>query len=155
MEAQIEMIRKFNRFYTRIIGLLEEQFLDSPVSLAEGRVLLEVGLMPGCQAKDLMKVLGMDRGHLSRVLSRLESGGWLQRRADPNDGRARSLSLSPQGQALLHDLEGKSSQKVGRMIAPLSSLERMELIKAMSRIQELLTRPGLPGYGSDGGSNHL
>lgn len=140
METQIQKIRAFNRFYTRVIGLLDERLLDSPVSLVEGRVLLEVGRFPGCQATQLMRDLSMDRGQLSRVLGRLEEGGWLERRIDDQDRRVRPLHLTGQGRELLEILENRSSRLVAKLLAPLSPAERLELIRCMDRIEVLLNQ---------------
>ena len=81
MIEQVHAIRRFNRFYTRFLGLLGERFLESPVSLTEARVLLEIHNSPGCKARDIMEFLGLDRGYLSRMLKRFERAGLVRRDA--------------------------------------------------------------------------
>ena len=77
MQEQIEAVRAFNRFYTDFLGLLNQDLYGAPVTLGEARVLLEIGHAPGIRARDLMGLLSMDRGHLSRTLGRLEQRGFI------------------------------------------------------------------------------
>jgi DNA-binding MarR family transcriptional regulator len=138
MDDQIQSVRRFNRFYTRLLGLLGDRLLDSPVSLTEARIILEIHYRPRVKAGDLIQDLGIDRGYLSRIIRRLERAGYICRRAHPRDGRVRILSLTDQGQALLRELEGRSSDQIRDLLKDLSPEERESLIKGMDLIQRLL-----------------
>ena len=140
MKDQIQTVRRFNRFYTRLLGLLGERLLDSPVSLTEARIILEIHYRPRVKAGDLIRDLGVDRGYLSRIIRRLERAGFLRRRADPDDGRVRLLSLTQQGRVLLHELEERSSNQIKDLLRHLSARERASLVEAMARIESLLNR---------------
>jgi DNA-binding MarR family transcriptional regulator len=139
MLSNIRHIRDFNRFYTNVLGLLNDRILDSPVSLTEARVLLEIKERPHSKAKDLMEVLCIDRGYLSRLLAKLEKRGWVVKEVPEQDRRARALNLSRAGQDLVAELERRSESQLERIIAPLSAKERAELIHAMERIKSLLS----------------
>ena len=139
MASQIKQIREFNRFYTNILGLLNDRLLDSPVSLTEARVLFEIKESPHCKAKNLMDLLCIDRGYLSRLLAKLEKRGWVTREVSQQDRRARALNLSQAGQDLVAELERRSESQLERIIAPLSAKEKSELIHAMERIKRLLS----------------
>jgi hypothetical protein len=90
MTEQIDDIRAFNRFYTRQIGLLDEHFNDSPLSLPEARVLYEIDARGHTTARELLKVLRMDRGYLSRMLP-----------GSPMPGSRQSRPASPIGGATM------------------------------------------------------
>ncbi|MEO1193322.1 MAG: helix-turn-helix domain-containing protein, partial [Pseudomonadota bacterium] len=64
----VAAVRRFNRFYTRHVGALDEAHLDSPFSLAEARVLYELSVTPGTTATALRERLNMDAAYLSRLL---------------------------------------------------------------------------------------
>jgi len=138
MEDQIQTIRRFNRFYTRLLGLLGDRLLDSPVSLTEARIILEIHYRPQVKAGDLIQDLGIDRGYLSRIIRRLERAGLILRRTHPQDRRIRILSLTDQGRALLRELESRSSAQIRGLLNSLAPKERESLVEAMGRIQLLL-----------------
>jgi len=68
LAQDVDAVRRFNRFYTRQIGVLQEKLLHSPFSLTEGRVLFEIGYhgdsgMPRATAPtavDIAKALEID-----------------------------------------------------------------------------------------------
>ena len=70
----IAAVRRFNRFYTRQIGVLRRNYLDSPYSLGEMRVLYE--LATGARtASAIVRALDLDAGYVSRVLRQFEKKG--------------------------------------------------------------------------------
>ncbi len=80
-ERRIAAVRRFNRFYTRQIGVLRKNFLDSPYSLGEARVLYEIGRRRLPTASDVGRALDLDAGYLSRVLRNFEKSGLIERTA--------------------------------------------------------------------------
>jgi len=134
--AQVRVVRRFNRFFTRRIGVLREGLLHSPYSLAEARVLVEVS-RGGAAATDLSRELGLDPGHLSRILAGLERQGLLDRVRSEADGRRRLLSLTPEGEAAVGLLDERSREEVAEMLGGLSNHERRRLLDAMQTIQDI------------------
>src|SRR5271169_6461474 len=94
VEARIEAVRRFNRFYTRQIGVLREGLLQSPFSLAELRVLYEISHRRQPTATELCQQLGLDPGYLSRILRAFEKRGLVRKSASRTDGRQSLLGLT-------------------------------------------------------------
>ena len=134
----VEAVRRFNRYYTRRIGALEEGWLGSDLTLAETRVLWELGHSPGTTASALAGDLGLDAGYLSRILRGFRARGFLEARPAPGDGRVRHLTLTPKGRKRLAPLEERSSAQVRDMLAPLAAPRRARLLDAMAEVQTLL-----------------
>jgi DNA-binding MarR family transcriptional regulator/predicted N-acetyltransferase YhbS len=136
-----EPVRRFNRFYTRRIGVLKEGLLDSPFSLAEANVLYELAHGDAPAASILAKELSLDAGYLSRILRGLESRALIARVPSPADGRQQLVTLTAAGREAFALLNGRSSAQVETMLEPLSPRERTELIGAMRTIEALLSAP--------------
>ncbi|MGK5053841.1 bifunctional helix-turn-helix transcriptional regulator/GNAT family N-acetyltransferase [Janthinobacterium sp. RB2P8] len=140
-----EIVRRFNRFYTRQIGVLHEHLLDSAFSLTEVRILYELAHREQLTSADLCRELGLNAGYLSRVISGFEKQGLIAKTRSPTDARAAQLQLTEQGQRTLAPLVDASRREVAAMLGRLPPTAQQELVAAMGQIQGLLGEPS-PAY---------
>lgn len=134
----IEAVRRFSRFYTRRIGVLQESLLGSGFTLAEGRVVYELAHHETTTAAELARQLGLDPGYLSRMLKSLEQRGYLVRRRAESDGRQAILGLSPQGEAAFAEINARSRAQVAGLLDPLSAEDQVRLVEALATAERLL-----------------
>jgi len=138
LARRVGALRAFNRFYTRKIGVLEEQHLQSPFSLAESRVLYELAQRKESTATDIGRELGLDPGYLSRILRRFERKGLIARKASAADARQSLLRLTPKGQKAFAPLNEKSQDIMRTILQALSPDEQSRLLADMQSIQAIL-----------------
>jgi DNA-binding MarR family transcriptional regulator/GNAT superfamily N-acetyltransferase len=136
--ADVAAVRRFTRFYTRQIDLLNEGLLRTRFPLTDARVLYELANRPSARAGELGRELGIDAGYLSRILRRFEEDGLLTRSPDPNDGRQAVLAITEAGREAFLPLDRGSREQVEAMLAPLAEGERQDLTAAMSTIERVL-----------------
>jgi DNA-binding MarR family transcriptional regulator/GNAT superfamily N-acetyltransferase len=148
VETRIAAVRRFNRFYTRQIGLLEEGLLDSPFSLTQLRTLYELAQRKHTTAVELCKDLGLDAGYLSRILDSFQKSGLIKKQESPNDARQTLLSLAKKGRKAFEPLNARSNEQVATMLGTLSPANQADLIRAMSTIESVLLSGAerLPSY---------
>jgi DNA-binding MarR family transcriptional regulator/GNAT superfamily N-acetyltransferase len=137
-DRRVEAVRRFNRFYTRKIGVLGEGLLDSPYSLTQARVLYELAHRDQPTASDLVKDLGLDPGYLSRILRGFEKQGLLARAASAEDARQRHLSLTSLGRKTFAGLDSTTRQQITALLEPLSEPQQTRLERAMDQIEGVL-----------------
>ncbi|HKT60133.1 MAG TPA: helix-turn-helix domain-containing GNAT family N-acetyltransferase [Gemmatimonadales bacterium] len=147
--AAAARVRRFNRFYTRRLGLLDEGHLHSPFALPEVRVLYEVANRERPTAAAVAGALGMDAGYLSRLLRGLRHRGLLEARVVPHDRRQRVLALTARGRRTFAGLDARATAEVAAMLEDLSPAERDRLIASLETVQALL-EGGEPGPSGDG-----
>ena len=136
----IDRIRSFNRFYTNIIGLLDQHFLDSPFSLTEGRVLYEICNTEDCSAKKIRESIVIDEGYLSRILDSFAKRGLIRKTPSPTDGRLRIILPTEKGKREFSNLNDNSNKMLSEMIEKLSEEEREDLLSKMEEIRALLEK---------------
>lgn len=136
--TDIDAVRRFNRFYTRRIGVLDEGHLRSPYSLAEVRVLYELAHRETTTAVELCRDLGLDAGYLSRIVRRFARERLVRKTRAVSDRRRTLLSLSAKGRRVFAPLNEGARLQVTELLAPLSQKQRRSLLEAMKTIQELL-----------------
>lgn len=140
----VQVIRRFNRFYTRQIGVLQEHLLDSQFSLTQVRVLYELAHRDNVIAKELCLDLGLDRGYLSRMLQDFETHGWITSKTSPADRRSLFLSLSPKGRKIFEPLDRRSSNEVATMLARLAPQQQQKMLAAIRDIESVLAPTAVP-----------
>ncbi len=139
---RIDAMRRFNRFYTRRIGALQPHYLSSPYSLPQARVLYELGQRGECIASELGADLDLDLGYLSRLVQGLKRSGLVQGEAAKEDARRVRLTLTPKGRKAYQQLDARSRDEVGAMLASLGASEQTRLMGALQTVEGVLDKKG-------------
>jgi DNA-binding MarR family transcriptional regulator/N-acetylglutamate synthase-like GNAT family acetyltransferase len=137
-DANVAAVRRFSRFYTRKIGIVDESFLQSPYSLAEVRLMYEIAHRDEVTATDLADDLRLDPGYLSRVLRRLQTAGLIDRKACSSDGRRRLLKLSDAGERVFAELDIRQDEHVAKFLADVPDARKTRLTKALAEVETIL-----------------
>ena len=135
---QIGAVRRFNRFYTRHIGLLHDRLLESRFSLTEARVLYELNQRDGRTASDVASALEIDHGYLSRILRRFADEGLISKVRAKADGRQTLLSLTSKGRKAFAPIDRRSHVQVEEMLDKIAAAERSRVVAAMADIQSIV-----------------
>lgn len=149
-------VRAFNRFYTAILGLLDEGLLDSAYSLTEVRVLFELaqatengqhsqhGQHGQHDTAALRRDLDLDPGYLSRLLRRFDSDGLIHRERSAADGRQQVVALTARGREVFAALDAQASAQIRQLLAPIDAAGRTDVLEAMRTIRTTLGGAHLP-----------
>jgi DNA-binding MarR family transcriptional regulator/GNAT superfamily N-acetyltransferase len=138
IEAEVGAVRAFNRFHTRWAGALNETLLATEHSLTEARVIFELARREATPTGELRAELGMDSGHLSRVLDALERQGLIERRAVAGDGRRRDVRLTEAGTRAAAELDRRSTDEIGGRLEALDPGDRLRLVDGMAAVRSVL-----------------
>ncbi|HLJ75583.1 MAG TPA: helix-turn-helix domain-containing GNAT family N-acetyltransferase [Thermoanaerobaculia bacterium] len=138
LESSVAAVREFNRFYTTKIGVLDEGFLHTPFSLAQGRVLYELAHQENPSATDIAAALGLDSGYLSRILSSFARQRLIAKTTSSADRRKSILHLTDKGQQAFATLNSESRRQIGAMLSALSEGDQARLVESMRTIETLL-----------------
>jgi DNA-binding MarR family transcriptional regulator/GNAT superfamily N-acetyltransferase len=136
--STVDQIRSFNRFYTREIGLLAEHLPSSELSLAEARVLYELAQSKELTAADIIRTLGMDKAHVSRIVARFRGKNLVKSRTSPQHAKQKLLSLTATGRRLFSAINRGTNSQVEELLARIPLDERPRLLASMQTIQALL-----------------
>ena len=137
-EQRVGAVRRFSRFYTRQIGLLQDGLLDTPFSLTQARVLYELAQQQTCTATELAAALGLDHGYLSRILRLFDERGLIAKRRGNDDGRQVVLSLTTKGRLAIAKLDQLSQREMAAMLGKLDEAEQNRVVIAMDTIERLM-----------------
>ncbi|MCI3276037.1 bifunctional helix-turn-helix transcriptional regulator/GNAT family N-acetyltransferase [Streptomyces cylindrosporus] len=137
--AQVAALRRFNRYFTRRIGALDDHYLGQNRPLGEARLLFEIAESPGgVSLRDLRGRLGLDAGYLSRMAKALESQGLVRLSAHPEDNRLRMIETTPTGLTEVKEQNRRANALAAGLLDTLTPAQRDQLIEAMTTSQRLL-----------------
>lgn len=122
------MRRDFER-RTRSLGLTRAQW----------QTLFHLHRNEGCNQTTLADLLEVEPITLARVIDRLETGGLVERRADPGDRRARLLFLGARAHPLLDELKALGAETRETALAGISDDERNQLWTLLTRMRANLS----------------
>ena len=138
MSETIEAVRRFTRFYTRQLGVLDEGLLKSPFPLPEARLIYEIAHHVETTTAELSVELGLDPGYVSRLVRRHHEQGVVDKKPSTSDGRVTLLSLTDEGLSTFARLNTSSRDQVGKMLSELTDADQQRLVFAMGTIERVL-----------------
>lgn len=136
--SPVDQVREFNRFYTRVLGLLRPGLAGSKLRLTEARVLYELAQADAMAVADLRRIVDLDAGYLSRILSGFDRAGLITRESSSTDGRRQVVRLTEHGRTAFAELDALQADAIEKLLAPLDPAARQRLTAAMRRIRDLL-----------------
>jgi DNA-binding MarR family transcriptional regulator/GNAT superfamily N-acetyltransferase len=138
MASVVDDVRGFNRFYTRVLGLLRPDLAGSAFGLTEARVLFELAHGDDVEVSDLRRELDLDAGYLSRILSGFTASGFITREQSASDGRRQVVRLTSAGRQAFTELDRLQATAIDSLLAPLDESQRSQLVGAMGQIRRVL-----------------
>ncbi|ARP83540.1 MarR family transcriptional regulator [Bordetella genomosp. 8] len=153
-EQTIRQVRELSRKLVRELGFMRPHLADSGLAPSAVHAIIEVGLTPGIQARDLAALLRLDKSNASRQVAKLEAAGLLRRESDPDDARAARLYLTRQGAALRARIDRFATDQVSKALRQLAPVDQQALLRLLALYGEALSRdnPNMAGVadGDDG-----
>ena len=138
LAERVAAVRSFSRFFTTVIGALDEGLLRSPYSLTEARVIFELAQAEVTEVVALRRTLGLDAGYLSRMLARFEADGLVAREKSELDARRQTVRLTQAGRTVFTMLDERSAEQVGRLLAAIPDADQQRVVAAMTTIEQAL-----------------
>jgi MarR family transcriptional regulator, transcriptional regulator for hemolysin len=113
----------------------EERARELGLTLPQCKALVYLARSEGISQAELGSAAEIDPMSMVRILDRMELDGWVERRADPHDRRARRLFLKPKAKPLLEAVDRVSSATRDEALAGLTQQEADLLVAALERVR--------------------
>lgn len=133
-------IRGFNRFYTNILGLLDQHIIESGYSLTEARILYEISKTDACTANQLCSVLDIDRGYMSKIINKFEKKQLINRSTCDTDNRNIEIRMSENGMAVFHELNSRANKQIEDLISEFDMEDCEKLINSIRTVKKYFSR---------------
>ncbi|WP_447921608.1 bifunctional helix-turn-helix transcriptional regulator/GNAT family N-acetyltransferase [Achromobacter aegrifaciens] len=138
-DQTIRDLREFSRKLVRELGFMRTSLAGSELAPSAVHAIIEIGLQPGIQARDLAAILRLDKSNTSRQVAKLESAGLLTRETDSVDARSSRLYLSAAGTKLRTQIDQFATDQVSRALRQLAPADQESLIRFLSLYADALS----------------
>lgn len=133
-------IRGFNRFYTNILGLLDQHIIDSGYSLTEARILFEISKTDICTANQLCSILDIERSYMSKIINKFEKKELISRSKCGADNRNIEIQITEKGMAVFHELNGRANKQIEDLLAKLNAEDQEKLLDGIRTVKKYFTK---------------
>lgn len=135
------------RFQQICVAMIAEALAGEPVTQLEFAMLTFLDDVPGIDQRRLAEALGIDRHNTGVLAEELETKGFIDRRVNGKDRRARQLFLTSKGRKVLERVRPKVRATGERILKPLDRMEQAQFIDFMVRLIEGHREYARPGAG--------
>lgn len=103
------------------------------------QVLIYLASHEGINQSGLADLLDIEPISLARLIDRMEQAGWVERRPDPADRRARRLFVSGKAKPIFDQILAVGRDNRAEALAGFSEAEREQLLDLLLRVRRNLT----------------
>ncbi|KAG8152760.1 bifunctional helix-turn-helix transcriptional regulator/GNAT family N-acetyltransferase [Burkholderia catarinensis] len=139
-DATILELRDFSRKLVRELGFMRATLADSDWAPSAVHAILEIGMAPGINARDLGNILRLDKSNTSRQLSRLEAAGVVERRVSSDDARATELYLTAAGKKLQKRIDTFATDQVSNALRRMIPADQQALLRSLALYADALAQ---------------
>ncbi|OXC75204.1 bifunctional helix-turn-helix transcriptional regulator/GNAT family N-acetyltransferase [Caballeronia sordidicola] len=133
-------LRDFSRKLVRELGFMRNTLADSDLAPSAVHAVIEIGLAPGLQARDLADTLRLDKSNTSRQLAKLESLGLVTRETASDDARSSRLFLTAAGKKLRQKIDRFATDQVSNALRRLVPAEQQTLVRSLALYADALAQ---------------
>lgn len=142
-DPQVELVLDLDRYVPALVTFIANKLSRSAtvlyqkrfaVNITEWRILALLAIEPAISAARICHVIGFDKGPVSRTLAAMESRGLVAIKADREDGRTYSISLTAKGAATHDKVITAALERERRLLSCLNKGERETLIALLRRV---------------------
>jgi len=105
---------------------------------AQWRALVNIARTEGLSQTALAECLEIQPITVGRLIDRMESAGWVERRSHPADRRAVQLYLTPKSQPIIEEIHSRANDMMAECVAGMSSAAQKQLFEHLQRIKQNL-----------------
>lgn len=142
--APSRLARRFHQICLGVLSEISEPYGLSPI---EYGALGSLDIEPGIDQAGLAMLLGIDKVSAHHMIDEFEARGLIRRQVDPNDRRSRALSLTLAGTKMFRNLHLQMRAAHDRILASLSTAERVIFLKLLKRVVDANQEFARPGNG--------
>jgi DNA-binding MarR family transcriptional regulator len=135
-----ELASLFATQFFRMHRLMDRRLGQHGVSLARFKFLMFLKKEGTSRAADMADLLALAPRTVTEGLDGLERDGLVRRDPDPNDRRAKQVSLTTEGARAVTAIEPLRDEMLGRILGTLSNRDRADLRRVFQRIDSNLSR---------------
>jgi DNA-binding MarR family transcriptional regulator/GNAT superfamily N-acetyltransferase len=139
-EATILELRDFSRKLVRELGFMRATLADSDLAPSAVHAVLEIGMVPGINSKDLGNILRLDKSNTSRQVARLEAAGIVERRVSSDDARASELYLTAEGKKLRKKIDQFATDQVSNALRRMVPSDQQALLRSLALYADALAQ---------------
>lgn len=139
-DETILALRELSRRLVRELGFMRPALADSGLAPSAVHAIIEVGMKPGIQGRDLAELLRLDKSNASRQVAKLEALGLLRREPTPEDARGLGLFLTRQGAALRTKIDRFATGQVSRALRQIAPADQQALLRSLALYANALSR---------------
>jgi MarR family transcriptional regulator, lower aerobic nicotinate degradation pathway regulator len=118
------------------VAIFMDETAGAGVTPPQYAALAALAQHPGIDQRRLADAIAFDRSTIGDLVARLELRGLITRTAG-SDRRTKRLTLTPEGEALLHGLSHRVERAQERILEPLSAAQRQQFIEMLAQVVHL------------------